>query len=156
MTARAAALAAIRAGLTAVFAVADDRHVFQLDARRLRRRVFLLHRTGIFVLFAARAAHRARPVFAAVSHAAARIFMFGMSRAVLPVHRAMRAGRMMILRLIDGENDRRQSEDKQRRQPHQNSFSHCFFLSEFRNKTANLPEIFRSGVKINALSLSKF
>jgi hypothetical protein len=138
MTARAA-FAAIRAGLTAVFAVADDRDVRHINARR-RLRVFLLHRTRILVLFAARAAHRAFAVLAAVSHAAARIFMFGLGCAVLLVHRAMRRRRLsMILRLIDCENDRRQSENQQRRQRRQNSFSHCFSFQNLKIK----PRIYR-------------
>ena len=140
MTARAAAFAAVRARLTAVFGVADHRHVRHIDARR-RLRVFLLHRTRIFVLFAAGAAHRAFAVLAAVSHAAARIFMLGDGRAVLLLHRAMRRRRLLIiLRLIDCENDRRESENQHRRQRNQNSFSHCFFLSKFKNKASDLPE----------------
>jgi len=132
MTARAA-FTAVRARLTTVFAVADDGHVRHLDARRFLR-VFLFHRTRIFVLFAARAAHRAFAVLAAISHAAARIFMFGNGRVVLLVHRRMQDGRMMILRLIDCENDRRESEDKQRRERNQNSFSHCFSFQNLEIK----------------------
>lgn len=125
VTARAA-LAAVRARLAAVFAVAGDHDVRRIDARR-RLRVFLFHRTRILVLFAARAAHRAYAVLAAVSHTAARIFMFGCGgRAGLPVHLAVRCRRRMILRLIDRENDRRESENKQRRERNQNSFFHCF------------------------------
>ena len=138
MTARAA-FAAIRARLAAAFAVADDRHVRHLDARR-RGRVFLLQRTRILVLLAARAAHRAFAVFTAIRHAAARIFVFGLGRAVLLLHRAMRCRRLvMILRSIDCENDSRESEDQQRRERDQNSFFHCSF--SFQN--LEMPRIYR-------------
>jgi hypothetical protein len=137
VTARAA-FAAVRARLTAVFAVADDHHVFHIDARRRLRRL-LFHRTRIRVLFTARAAHRAFAVFAAIRHAAARIFVFGCrGRAVLLVHRAMRRRHLPVIRrvIIVSEDNRRQSENQHRRQRYQDSIFHIF---SFQNLEIKLP-----------------
>jgi hypothetical protein len=125
-----AALAAVRAGLTAVFAVrlADDHDVCHIDARRRLLLRLPFHRTRIRVLFTARAAHRAFAVLTAIRRAAARIFMLGLRGAVLLHHRAMRRRRAMVLRMIVvSENDRRQSENQHRRQRYQDSIFHDFF-----------------------------
>jgi hypothetical protein len=142
VTARAA-FAAVRARLTAVFAVADDYHVFHINARRRLRRL-LFHRTRILVLFTARAAHRAFAVFTAISHAAARIFMFGSRCAVLLVHRAMRRRHLPVIRrmIIVSEDDRRQSENQHRRQRYQDSISHNFSFQNLEIKPQVLPKLF--------------
>jgi hypothetical protein len=53
---------------------------------------------------------------------------------------------LMILRLVDGENDSRQSENKQRRQRRQNSFSHCFSFQNLKIK----PLVYRKPEKAPA------
>jgi hypothetical protein len=145
-----------------VRAAAFDCHVGHVSVRRGLRVHLLPHRTGILVLLAAVAVHRAFAVFAAVGFIAVRAFvMFSVGVCVMVFHHlAVRRRRLSIrLRLIVSESDRREREHENGRERDQNSFFHdVFSFQNLETKPRNLPKTRSSfGVNKNAAFLiSKF
>lgn len=124
-----AARATTRARCAAVVlsVAAGERDFRVINARR--RIALVFHRTRI-AGFAARAAHRAFAVLAAIRHSARIFFLagFGNSSIFLFVHRAAhRRSLIRIIRFRVSERDDCHSEHEQRRQSDGKSFFHFGF-----------------------------